>query len=201
MIKINWPPAFAGETKKRLSFPRKRESNYKRRRGFTLVELLIATLISFLVLLALSVPFVAQNSFWTRGSTQVDAQRDAQLVLSTIAKSARQKVTYTAITTTPGNGILVLREPCGSVTFQGGPAFGGQLQVQSTGTCPSPLNLTLIDGVRSRVTNFTPIHVSAPPDYKLLRIQLAVTNAYRTAAANANSSSEFLDTEIHLRNA
>ena len=165
-------------------------------RGFTLVELLITALISIIVLFAMWVPFVAENSFWNRGTSQVNAQRDAQLVLNRIARSARESTSFTPSTPAAGHNRLVLNQPCGPVTFDGGPGFnGGQLQI-TDGCAVPPLIFTLIDNVRSRVTNFTPTPVGA--SNKLVNIQLSVLHTNRN---NTYRNTETLQTELHLRNA
>ncbi len=156
-------------------------------RGVTIVELMVAILISAIGLFALAVPFYAERTSWAIGWRQTEAQRDAQLVLSAMAHAARQSTSYTingatqtiTFTTSPSLGNC-------NISFQGGPGFNGG-QVQEVNGCNGTTFL-LIDAVQSSVTAWTLTNVTP----KLARVQLSVVNRTR--------GNETLQTDLFLRN-
>ena len=158
-------------------------------RGFSLLELLIAMIISSIALLGAAAPFIAERSFWASGKRQVEAQRDAQMALRSMARFARQGNGY-VIGGSSGNVTIVFTRPSGNVCFEGGPTFNnGQLR-RFDGTCGSPAPTILIDGVRSKVTQLVFTSVTTN---KLVNIQLQVTRE--------NQQNETLQTDLFLRNA
>lgn len=173
-----------------------RHKSNRHQKGFTLVELLITMVISVIAMFALAVPFVAERNFWNVGKRQAGAQRDAQMAMHAIARNAREG-SASALGGSNGDAVLTITVPCpGGTTaeriIEGGPAFGsapykGQLEMR--GGCAAAGATTLIDGVRSKVTNMQVTEVV--PD-KLVRIRLEVTHQ--------GQQNELLETELFLRN-
>ena len=161
-----------------------RNSHYTNRHGVTLIEVLMATVISAIAMFALVPPFIAEGNFFRKGKRQTEAQRDAQLVMRTIARVARQSSAYT----TPVPGQINLTAPCGVVTFE--VHAGGALHKHG---CDG--ELVLIDGVRSRVTSFT---ITPVVSNRLVLLQLVVTHRLQTT--DPQTSQEILETELFLRN-
>lgn len=162
-------------------------------KGVTLIEILIVAIIGAIALIALAVPFMAERRFSGLGKSQVEAQRDAQLVTRAIARIARESSVF-SITGSAGDQTLVFTTPCGSVSFRGGSAFnnGGPNtgQLIRTDNCVAPAATSvLIDGVRSKVTNFTATSVTLN---KMVDLQIDIQ--YQ------NQRSELLQTRIYLRN-
>lgn len=152
----------------------------KNERGFSLIELLVTMIIASIALFATAVPFMAERSFWQRGKRQVEAQRDAHLMMRSIARAARQS-NHSSVT---GN-ILTLTAACGTHIFQ---TSGSEFQI--TNNCVSPAQTTtLIDGADSAVTQFVPTIISS----KIVKIELQITRESKAA--------EQLETQIFLRNA
>ena len=58
------------------------------RRGVTLIEMLIALVISAIAMMALAVPLIAERAMVGSGKAQTEAQRDAEMVLRAIARAA-----------------------------------------------------------------------------------------------------------------
>ena len=152
--------------------------------GVTLIELLIVMFLSLIALMAASTPFVGERSFWGTGTRQAEAQRSAQVALRAIARVAREGSSVD--TPIPANQIT-FNTPCGKRTFQ--TAGNGNNQFQMVDNCVLPaLTVTLIDGVKSKVIQFTPTLINA----KLVDIQLQVKQE--------NQQSEQLQTQLYLRN-
>ena len=157
------------------------------RRGVTLIELLIAIVIGSIAFFALTVPFVAERSFWASGRRQAEAQRDGQIALRAIARIVRQS---TSCTVPGGSGPqFTCTAPGGSAScFRGGPSFGNQLQRYS-GACGSGTATILVDGNRSRVTSLTATTIAT----NIVRVRLQITYQNQRTAL-------FL-TDLFLRNA
>lgn len=161
------------------------------RRGFTLVEGLMAVIISAIALMTLAVPFLAQQRLWRQGWTQSEAQRDAQIVMRSIARSARQ-ASAVAVSTVSGYERVDLTVPSGSgnctVTFEGGAALNGG-QLRKIDGCDSNTQTLLIDGVRSRVGTFSPTRLG---NGTLLSVDIDVITE--------DQENEPLSTTVFLRN-
>ena len=149
-------------------------------RGVTMIELMIAVIISAIALMAVAIPFFAERSFWARGKRQSEAQRDAQMILRAIARVARESSgcdasSSTVLSCTPVSG--------GDVCFQ---RSGGQFQM---GDCGAPVSAwtTLLDGTKSALTQF-----NASEGPKIVKIQLEVTREGKEKA--------LLETHIFARN-
>ncbi len=65
-------------------------SSLHNQKGVTLIEILIVAIIGAIALIALAVPFMAERRFSGLGKSQIEAQRDAQLVTRAIARIARE---------------------------------------------------------------------------------------------------------------
>lgn len=159
--------------------------------GVTLVELLVAFLICGIAFFGLAVPFFSDRLFWMQGERQVEAQRDAQVVLRAMARSARTSSRHNLTVGASANSItfnLLCSDGVTSGTrqFTGTPGSGGQLQM--TDSC-SGQTVTLIDGNRSQVTDWQVTAVTS----QLVLVRLQVTQK--------GERSELLETEIYLRNA
>ena len=151
------------------------------------MELLVILVIGSIAMMALAAPFSAERSLWGTGKRQTEAQRDAQIALRAIARVAHESSAYAIA----GNAIT-FTAPCGPRQFS--LVSGNQLRF--TDNCPPAKTLTLIDGLRSQVANFTLTPVITN---RLVRIQLQVTNRLRTT--DTQQRSELLITELYLRNA
>ena len=156
------------------------------RRGFTIIELLMAVVIGAIAMMALAIPFIAERSFFGTGKRQTEAQRDAQMALRALARTARMSTTYDA--SVPGQLSFTVPS-CGTSIFER--HAGGEFHLHG---CSG--DLVLIDGVRSRVASFTVTPIIAN---KLVRVQLQMTN--RLSATDPRQRSELLVTELFLRNA
>jgi len=156
----------------------------RRRRGVTLIEVLITIVISAIALFALVPPFLAEGSFFRKGKRQTEAQRDAQMVLRAMARATREGSGYDPAT----NKFTV---PCGLVWFERHAADGTLHQHGCLGDVP------LIDGAigRSKATSFTVTPIIAN---RLVQIGLTVTHQLRPT--DPNTESENLVTELFLRN-
>lgn len=159
------------------------------RQGVTLVELMVAVVISVIAILAAAMPFIAERSFWGRGRRQVEAQRDAQMALHSMARYAHQSEEYEV--NGAGNRITFHypNTVCASTRiFRLGGISNDQFLLEDN--CASPAQTTvLIDGNRSEVTNllFTAINE------RLIGVRIEVTHK--------NQQNELLQTELYLRNA
>ena len=154
------------------------------RRGVTLIEVLMAIVISSIALFALVPPFIAEGSFFRKGKRQTEAQRDAQMVLRAMARVARESASYDA--SVPG-----------AITFLDAPMCGGDATFELHGVdlhrhC-GVFPEDLISG-RSQVTSFTVTPIIAN---RLVRINLTVTHHLRPGDP---PESETLETELFLRN-
>lgn len=153
-------------------------------KGFTLVELMMVVAITAIALVAASMPFMMEQSFWRTGRQRTAAQQDAQMVMRAIARTAR---TGTGYVVGQGNTSVTFNLPGCNRVFQ---LFNGnQLQVVDNCVAP-PETKTLIDGGLSDVTQFvvTPIVPN-----RLVEIQVEVTQG--------TQERELLRTQIFLRNA
>ena len=146
------------------------------RRGVTLVELIMTVVIGAIAFFALSVPFVAERTFWSSGTRQTEAQRDAQLVLRAIARTARQSSGYNA-------ALGQFTTVCGTESFT---AASGQLTL----TDCAGNTLTLIDGFRSQVAAFSITAVGT----KLVDVHVQIIR-------QGGVENEDLRTRIFMRNA
>jgi len=165
------------------------------RRGVSLIELLITMIIASIALVGLSVPFVAERAMWGTGRQQAEAQRDAEVVLRTIARAAREGSNPTPLPGASSNTFTFQLPSCGgaAVSFAGGPLLGGQLTMADTCAVP-PAAVTLIDGVRSQVTELVFTGVASPgTNTRRMGVRIRVTHQ--------GLEDELLETEILLRNA
>ncbi len=154
-----------------------------------MLELLIAIIISSIALLAATMPFIAERVFWNTGRRQTEAQRDAQMVFRSMASFARESSSFTTGGSS-GDVTLAFTRASGNVCFEGGSTFNsGQLR-RFDGACGGPAPTILIDGVRSKVTQFVVTQVTAN---KLVNVQLQITHE--------NRQNETLQTDLFLRNA
>ena len=144
------------------------------RRGVTLIELLITVVIGAIAFFALAMPFIAERASWGAGNRQTEAQRDAQMGMRAIARTARASSSYNAVT-----GFTVA---CGTTTFT---KVGSQLLMNNCGT-----PLTLINGVKSQVASFS----ITPVGTKLVSVVLRVTRV-------GGQEDEQLQSQLFLRNA
>ena len=180
------------------------ENKYRSEQGTTLIELLVVSIIGVIVLMALTLPFVAGTSFRKSGERQTEAQRDAQLILTTMAHASLDSTGNPSYSLSGPSGArkITFTRNCGASTYQvyfeGGPAYNGgsgplgQFHWHDNG-CGNPAkDITLINGVRSRVTNFTLTSISN----KLVKINLSVTHT-----TQGNQEVETLETQLFLRNA
>ena len=167
----------------------------RNQRGVTLLELLIVIIISVILVLTAMVPFVAERLFWGRGRRRVESQQDAQIVMRAIERVARGSKNYTY--PVGGNPNRIDFTDTAGCTRQVQLAGASNTQLQLVNNCvsPTPPPLTLIDGNRSRVTNW----VITPVNTKLVTIQLRV--AHRLLATDPREENETLVTEFFLRNA
>ena len=171
------------------------------RRGVTLIELLVALIISSIAMMALVIPFVAERAFLGSGKAQAEAQRDTEMVLRAIARAARQSDAVDPGTFIPGpNGQIQFNNPitrCFQANTATGKLFmttpGGPILTSCGAGGPQP-GVELIDGNRSRVTNFSPLIVNS----KLVRVHLEVTHT--PIVGGPRQEKEVLETEIFLRN-
>ena len=156
--------------------------------GVTLVEMLLTILMSTMVFLSLTMLLSTAQAVRGSGENQSEAQRDASLVLGTMARIARQSRGYTI--SLSGSKITFTSSGACSPSFQGGPAFGvGGGQVQMSDGCSTPTTTLLIDGAWSRATQFQLTFVSA----SVVHAKVQVT--YR------GRQNELLETDLFLRNA
>lgn len=145
-------------------------------RGVTLVELVITVVIGAIAFSALSVPFMSERSFWGSGTRQTEAQRDAQVVLRAVARTARESTGY-------DSALGQFTVACGTESFA---ATGGQLTLTDcAGTA-----LTLIDGASSQAAIFS----ITPVGNRLVDVHIKITR--QGGAENADMQSR-----IFMRNA
>lgn len=165
------------------------------RRGVTLIEVLMATVISAIAMFALAAPLIAEGQLFRKGKRQTESQRDAQIALRAVARTARQGGSYQVTGASPSHILTIYDKPGGVIIgcFQGGPVFGSQFQTDTT-AC-SPASPALIDALRSRVTSFT---VTPVIPNKLVRIRLDVSHRLQTS--DSYTENELLETELFLRN-
>ena len=163
------------------------------RRGVTLIELLMAVVIGAIAMFALVPPFIAEGNFFRKGKRQTEAQRDAQVVLRTIARLARESASYAI--DADGTGVTFYADQGGTVCkayFDGDPVVTGGLDVDYA--CVGSPSI-LIDGVRSKVASFT---ITPVVPNRLVSLHLDVTHRLRTT--DPFTEHEVLDTELFLRN-
>ena len=159
--------------------------------GVTLVELLVALLISGMALFGLAVPFFSEQLFWRQGDRQAEAQRDAQVVLRVLARAARMSSGHNLAVGTSSNSItfnLICPDGVTSGTRQFTGTPGGSGQFRMTDSC-SGQTVTFIDGNRSEVTDWEVTAVSS----QSVSVRIEVTRK--------GDRSELLETGIYLRNA
>ena len=154
-------------------------------RGVTLVELMVTMVLGTIVLLAAVMPFIAERSFWATGRRQAEAQRDAQMALRAMARTARQGQGYTVNGT---SDLLTLNFTGCNRQFQRSGAANEKLLLVDNCVAPATTQ-TLIDGTKSRVTQLAFTAVTS----KLVTIQLQVTHE--------NQRNETMQTNLFLRNA
>ena len=105
-----------------------------RQRGVTLVELLVTIIIGSIAFMALTLPFVAERATWQIGRAKAESQRDAQLALTALARTAHAGGFATVTGAAPSNTLTIYdKNPAtGGIVigcFQGGPAYANQFQV------------------------------------------------------------------------
>ena len=127
------------------------KSSRAHRPGVTLIELLVTLIVSVIVVLTMTVPFMAERLFWGTGKRQTEAQRDAHLGMRAIARAARESKTFAGTTFTRPSGC--------TITFTN---VSGQLRIQDTCRAvddliirsPSEItafSMTLVAGTTNRV--------------------------------------------------
>jgi len=173
-------------------------------RGVTLIELLMTLIIAAIAFMALAVPFVAERAFSIAGLNQVEAQREAQMVLRAIARAGRECQQYATGSAGYLSGATYLMfKQCasnsvyapGSRCFAGGPSFSGGKMITRLPDCQSePNTKVLIDGLRTKVANFT----VTPLTNKLVRVTLEVTHGI--SPTDPRRRAELLQTDLFLRN-
>ncbi len=152
-------------------------------RGVTMIELLCVVIISAIALVGAAMPFYAEQAFWRTGRERTGSQRDAQFVMRTIARTAREGTGYTIDLAT--NSVTFHLSGCDQ-DFQ---RVGSRFQMVDHCTLPAETRV-LIDGGASDVTQFTVTQVVAN---RLVDIQLEILQG--------NQEREQLHTQIFLRNA
>lgn len=170
----------------------------RRNGGLTLIELIMGVVISMIAMFGLALPLISGQLSSRIGFRQTEAQRDAQLVVQAIALRARESSFFASI----GSGItagLTLATPCGAWQFQRAGAAGEQL-LMVDGCAVPPQTTVLIDGVRSRVTNFSASNAGNPTQTRLVRIDLAMSHRLGASTDNRQDT-EILQTDLYLRNA
>ena len=152
------------------------------KKGFTIIELLLAVAISSIAMFGLTVCFVAERTYAVSARSQAESQRDAEVVLRAIARAVRESKQYN------GGGSFSVDCPGGGTGTRQFTLAGGVLRMSDS--C-IPMNAPLIDGVltQSQVTSFTITQVTP----SLVQIQIDVLHR--------NRENELLVTEVFLRNA
>ncbi|MBI4167504.1 MAG: type II secretion system protein [Candidatus Aenigmarchaeota archaeon] len=165
--------------------------------GFSLIELLITMIITSIAFFGLAMPFIAERSSWGSGKRLSEAQRDAQMITRAIARVARESNDYSFPINNPGHVKITFATPCGNLSFEGGESFNNG-QLHRLDECVSPTGTAvLIDGVRSRVSEFAPTTIVAK---KLVRIRLNIAHKNISSFTNEPERNEILNTDIFLRN-
>ena len=158
--------------------------------GVTLIELLVTLIIAGIAFFGLAVPFFSERSFWRQGERQTEAQRDAQVGLRALARSAHGSSSHNLVVGTTASSItfnvLCPGGGAGTRQFIGTPGAGNQFQLIDS--C-SGQTTTFIDGNRSQVIAWQATAVTP----RLVRVRMQVTQG--------NQSNELLETEVYLRNA
>ena len=155
------------------------------KRGTTLVELLIAMIISAIAILAIAAPFMAERSFWARGKRRVEAQRDAQMVMRAIAHVARPSTGCDAHNPAELSCTSTSVSHCETL-FQ---TSGAQFQMIDGCQLPAK-TITLIDGIKSAVTKFATAPIIGN---KVVKVELEITREGKEKA--------LLVTQVFARNA
>ena len=166
-------------------------------RGFTLMELIIAIVISVIALFGLAPLLIGGTVSFNTGKRRVEAGRDGELVLRALAHVARESSSFTI--NGPGDVTFVSpTSPCGIWRFQGGSGapFGGQLSM--TDGCPGS-SVPLINGVRSQVMNFS-VAPATVGNTRAVRVTIQVADQLRTTLGQRQNN-ETLQTDLYLRNA
>lgn len=166
----------------------------KRPSGVTLVELLIALVITGIAFFGLAVPFFSERLFWRWGEDQAEAQRDAQLALRAVAWQGRGSSGYTV---SAGGQQISFDVVCPGADAVPGTEddFPGSRQFSLAGSAFQMLDgcsgstVVLIDGVRSQVAQlvFAPVIAN-----RLVSVRMEVVHE--------GLRNELLETEIFLRN-
>ncbi len=165
------------------------------RRGVTLIELLIALVISGIAMMAIAMPFVAERAFWRHGMQQTQAQRDAQLAMRAIARAARGSTGYTISSSGPSKAKITFAtsQVCAgnNQIFDGGPNVGsGALTSQCGSNAAQYLINRPGDQTGSKVTE---LRFQSASTSNRVHIIITVTTK--------NNESERLETDVYLRNA
>ena len=161
--------------------------------GLTLIELLIAVMISAIAMFGLALPLISGKLSTRIGFRQTEAQRDAQLIMQAIARRAHERSSY--IINGPGN--ITFATPCGTWQFQKGGVGGSQFLMTDCSGSPLP---PLIDGKRSQLTNFTVANVGPVGKTRLVRVNLTLVHQLGTLTDNRQET-ETLLTDLYLHNA
>jgi len=166
----------------------------KKPAGLTLIELIMAVVISTIAMFGLALPLISGTLSTRIGKRQTEAQRDAQLVLQAIARRARESSSFV-----PSGSAVTFTTPCGPWQFQRGGVGGNQLIM--TDGCSSPATATvLIDGVRSQLTNFNVTNAGPSGKTRLVRVNLTMVHQLGALTDNRQEV-ETLQTDLFLRNA
>ena len=181
------------------------------RRCVTLLELLIATVISTIAMFALVPPFLAEGNLFRKGQRQTEAQRDAQMAMRAIARVARESgqmllpmtipdgVSYVFETSDAcGVKAFVKRDSTRSLQFQEQcvfPGIVGPLVTLISGDVdpdgPEGRN-DLIDRNESWLTEFTIDRVGPAGSSKTIHVLARVQHG--------GTEEELLETTLFLRN-
>ena len=173
------------------------------RRGVTLIELLMAIVIGAIAMFSLAPLLIAEGNFFRKGKRQTEAQRDAQMALRAIARVARGSDNFNnpgpSSACVPLGGFHTLQCDGGGVACIRYNWVGDALsQITNFSTsCTNHPNgtVTLIDGVRSKVTSFLITSITS----KQVQVQINVTHQLRTG--DPRIENELLQTELFMRNA
>jgi len=80
-------------------------------RGITLVEVVVVGVLASIVMLALTAFYINSQASWVEASSQAVTQREASMVLATIADSVHVSNSATILS---GSGTLILQSPGGA---------------------------------------------------------------------------------------
>ena len=158
-------------------------------RGFTLTEILMTFVITSVMMVAFTAPFMAERIFLREGNQQMEAQRDAELVLHAITRVARECKDAEVTAPASGQTQITLSCPLDTTPVTWAPVvfLGGQMQRTDQRVSPAR-TILLINGIKSKVQVFTASFAN-----QILYLQVQVNNQ--------DFGSETLETRIFLRNA